>query len=291
MTSNDSDYRHTCSPFNRSPAVAPGYPPSPQFRFQDRWKPSAQTRRYSGSAGFQDCKHLTSSGCKGNTHAFVLSNIRRAKAICHRLYSKSTGIGSRKKSGPGEAGWSWVWSRAGKRLKARGSLASVPSWSGPACVPTSVGPHQLNSQFLPFTLNAMTVTLKWTLEHVQSPRHPGFGVWLVTSLPMFSSPLFHLGWGWGGGQISLLFSLELRHQQNSSAMPTQGHWKGHAPWWTRSLETSVSQWESSLRYSCWLPLWVKSPSWTPPKVFSLSILSKCCFSPKGPLLCFAWWKN
>lgn len=109
--------------------------------------------------------------------------------------------------------------------------------------------------------------------------------------PMFSLPLFHLGWRWGGGQISLLFSLELRHQQNSSAMLTQGRWKGHVPWWTRSLETSISQWESSLRYSGWLPLWVKSPLWTPPKVFSLSILSKCCFSPKGPLLCFAWWKN
>ena len=185
------------------------------------------------------CKHLTSSGCKGNTHAFVLSNIRRAKAICRRLYSKSIGNGSRKKSGPGETGVGWGAKQG--RPEAEGQrqpgLRALLVWP-------SLYPYFCGAPSAKFTVSSIHTQCHdchikrnaWTCTVITAP-----GLWSLTCniTPDAQFTFTSLGLG-AGGQISLLFHLELRHQQNSSAILTQGHWKGQAPWWIRSLETSMS---------------------------------------------------
>lgn len=112
MTLNDSDYHHTCSPQNTLLWLQ-----GTQRTLNSAFRTDGSHQHKPGdTAGVRASRNLQApstwhnlDALKGNTHGFVLSDIRRAKVICHFLYSKSTGIGRRKKYGPGEAGQAGGW--------------------------------------------------------------------------------------------------------------------------------------------------------------------------------------
>ena len=100
MTLNDSDYHHTCSPQNRSPFCGSRVPRELSIL------PSGQTEATSTNPEIQreselpgPCKpqalDITWMHSKRNTHGFVPSDIKRAKAICHFTQNPQGSAGER----------------------------------------------------------------------------------------------------------------------------------------------------------------------------------------------------